>query len=94
MPKSTLSRSDSSSSDKQARHPVARSALLPNLRLLDVVLVANLADDLLENVLDRDEAGRAAVLVAHDRDVRAARLKFAQLFVDALGDRNECRRLE
>src|SRR5207249_1591825 len=32
-------------------------------RLLDVVLILDLADDLLEQVLDRDEAGRPAVLV-------------------------------
>ena len=50
-----------------ARDPVSRRSFLLDLRLLDVVLVANLADDLLENVFNRHEARRAAVLVAHDR---------------------------
>ncbi len=34
-----------------------------------VVLVVDLADDLLEDVLERDDPGRAAVLVDHDREV-------------------------
>ena len=88
-------RSRRSASSSSGTRPDTQSASLPSCsiwRLLDVVLVADLADDLLEDVLDRDEAGRAAVLVAHDGDVRAARLEFAQLRVDALRDRNERRR--
>jgi hypothetical protein len=54
-----------------------------NRRLLDVVLVANLADDLLENVFDGHEPRSAAIFVAHNRDVTSARLKFAQLRVDS-----------
>src|SRR5262245_38173789 len=42
---------------------------------LDVVLVANLADDLLEQVLDGHQARRAAVLVDDDRDLRLLPLK-------------------
>ena len=38
-------------------------------RFFCVVLILNLADDLLEDVLDRHQAGRAAVLVGDDRDV-------------------------
>ena len=40
-------------------------------RLLLVVLVLDLADDLLDQVLDGDEAGRPAVLVEDDGDVDA-----------------------
>ena len=43
--------------------------------LLDVVLVLDLADDLLDQVLDGDQAGRAAVLVEHDGDVDLAALE-------------------
>src|SRR5437763_9988685 len=49
-----------------ARHPVAAVALLLNLGFLDVVLVADLADDFLEDVLDGDEARGAAIFVADD----------------------------
>ena len=52
-------------------------------RLLDVVLVLDLADDLLEQVLDRDQAGRSAVLVEHDRDVDLAALELVEQVVDA-----------
>ena len=41
------------------------------LGLVEVVLVLDVADDLLEHVLDRDQPGDAAVLVDHDRDVVA-----------------------
>ncbi len=51
-------------------------------RLLDVVLVLDLADDLLEQVLDRDEAGRAAVLVEDDRDVDLPALELVEQVVD------------
>ena len=52
-------------------------------RLLLVVLVLDLADDLLEQVLDRDQAGRAAVLVEHDREVDLAPLELVEQVVDA-----------
>ena len=42
--------------------PRARSAL---------GAVVDLADDLLEQILERDDARRAAVLVDHDRELRA-----------------------
>ena len=54
-------------------------------RLLDVVLVLDLADDLFDQVLDRDQPGRAAVLVDDDRDVHAALLHLVQQLVDLLG---------
>ena len=69
-------------------------------RLLDVVLVLDLADDLLEQVLDRHETRRATVLVEHDRDVDLAPLELVQQVVDRhrLGheyrrpqQRSECR---
>ena len=47
----------------------SRPRQLLDERLLHVVLVGDLADDLLDDVLDRDQAGGAAVLVDDDRDV-------------------------
>ncbi len=41
------------------------------LVVLDVELVIDVADDLLDDVLDRDQSGDAAVLVDHDRHVVA-----------------------
>ena len=52
-------------------------------RLLLVVLVLDLADDLLEQVLDGHEAGGPAVLVEHDRDVDLAPLELVEQVVDA-----------
>jgi hypothetical protein len=44
-----------------------------DVRLVAVVLVGDLADDLLDEVLQRDDPGGAAVLVDDDRDVAGAR---------------------
>src|SRR6185437_3281038 len=59
-----------------ARHPAdqeeALGLLADVLVVLDVELVVDLADDLLEDVLDRHQAGNAAVLVDHDGHVVAA----------------------
>src|SRR5207244_1201069 len=46
-----------------------------------VVFVGDLADDLLEEVFHRDDAGGAAVLVDHDGHVELARLHRAQQVV-------------
>ena len=51
---------------------------------LDVVLVGDLADDLLEQVLERDQPGRAAVLVDDDGHVELLGLHLAQELGDAL----------
>ena len=51
-------------------------------RLFDVILVLDLADDLFEQVLDRHQAGSAAVLVHHDRDMHLARFEIPQQGVD------------
>ena len=61
-------------------------------RLLLVVLVLDLADDLLEEVLDRHQARRAAVLVEHDRDVDLAPLELVEQVVDRHRLRHEHRR--
>ena len=58
-------------------------------RFFAVVLVLDLADDLLEQILDRDEAGRAAVLVDDDGDVHLALAQLGQQLVDALRLRDE-----
>ena len=52
--------------------------------LVGVALVLDLAHDLLENVLQRDDAGRAAELVDHDREMARAPLEVAQLAVERL----------
>ena len=49
-----------------------------------VVFVANLADDLLEQIFHRYQAGRAAVFIEHDRKRKLAALHLAQQFGDAL----------
>ena len=51
-------------------------------RLLLVVLVLDLAHDLLDEVLDGDEAGRAAVLVEDDGDMDAPPLQAVEEVVD------------
>ena len=65
------------------------SAQALDRRTLDVVLVGDLADDLLEDVLDGDQAGGAAVLVDHDHQVRAGGLHLGQQVVDRLGLRTK-----
>ena len=70
--------------DLAAEHE--RAVALVDDRLgLDVVLVANLADDLLEQVLDRHQAGGAAVLVDDDRDLHLLALELLQQLGHALG---------
>ena len=70
--------------------PVRREDL--DLGLLDVVLVGDLPDDLLEQVLDGDQAGHAAVLVDDHRQVHRAGLHLAQQVVGrlALGNEHGC----
>ena len=52
---------------------------------LDVVFVADLADDLLEKILDGDEAGGAAVFVDDDRHLDLPALELLQQLRHALG---------
>ena len=52
--------------------------------LLDVVLVLDVADDLLDQVLDGDQAGGPAVLVDHDRDVAAGEAHLGEHLVHPL----------
>jgi len=59
--------------------------------LVLVVLVVDLADDLLQDVLDRHQAGHAAVLVDHDRHVVARKPELLEQDVEALGFRNHHR---
>ena len=54
-------------------------------RLLAVELVDDLAHQLLDEVLERDQAGGAAVLVDHDRHVELLGLHLGQQLGDALG---------
>src|SRR6478735_9572751 len=61
------------------------------LLVLDVVFVIDLAHDLLDHILDRDQSGDAAVLVPGDGHVIAADTQFPQQHVDALGFRHEHR---
>ena len=50
-----------------------------------VGLVGDLADDLLDDVLDRDDPGRAAVLVDDDRELGPLALQVGQQVVERLG---------
>jgi hypothetical protein len=50
---------------------------------LDVVLIADFADNLLQQILDCHESRRAAVLVDDDGDLHLLPLEFLQQFVDA-----------
>ena len=59
---------------------------------LAVVLVGDLADDLLDDVLDRHQAGGAAVLVDDDRHVRLVALHLAQQVVHRLALGHEVQR--
>src|ERR1051325_5239762 len=56
-------------------------------RLFVVVLVGDLADDLFQDVLDRDQPGGTAVLVDHDGHVATLRLHLAEQLVDRLAVR-------
>ena len=62
------------------------------LAVVEVVLVLDVADDLLQHVLDGDEARDAAVLVDDDRDVVAVGAELAQQHVEALRLGDEHRR--
>ena len=57
--------------------------------VVDVVLIADVADDLLEHVFDRDQAGHAAVLIHDDRHVVMADAELLEQHVEALALRNE-----
>ena len=67
-------------------------ALVGDRLALDVVLVANLADDLFEQVLDGDQAGGAAVLVDDDGHLRLPPLHLLQQLRHALALGHEMRR--
>ena len=56
---------------------------------LDVVLVLDLADELFDDVLDRDQARRASVLVDDHRQRSATRLQLLQKLCDPLGFRHQ-----
>ena len=67
----------------------ARLLLLDRGNLRGVVFVVDLADDLLEDVLDGQQSGDAAVFVHDDGDVIAAATKFLQQRVQPLALGNE-----
>ena len=69
-----------------AEHPGV-VGLLDDRLGLDVVLVANLANQFLDEVLDRDEARRAAVLVHHQGGLRTRALQFLEQLRRPLGGR-------
>ena len=69
-------------------------ALVDDRLGLDVVLVADLADDLLDQVLERDQPGGAAVLVDHDGHLEPVALELPQQLEDPLGLRHEVGRTD
>src|SRR4051795_10193491 len=74
------------------RHSEGPVGQLGRLDLVGVVLVGDLADDLLEQVLDGDQPGGAAVLVDDDGDVLARGLHLRQQGINLLGLRHVERR--
>ena len=71
--------------------PVAAISLGDDVvfRFVEIVLILDVADDLFEHVLDRHEAGHAAVFIDDDRDVVAIGAEIAQQHVQPLGFRDE-----
>src|SRR5262245_39032745 len=69
-------------------------ALVDNRLGLDVVFITNLADDLFEHVLDRDEPGGAAVLIHHDGDLGLLALKLLQQLGHTFAFRDDGRRAQ
>jgi hypothetical protein len=59
------------------------------LVFVDVKLVVNFADDLLEHIFNRDQAGGTAEFVNDDRQVVAVAPKFTQQVVEPLAFRDE-----
>ena len=75
-----------------AAHDVLAFAVLADVHVLvDVVLVVDVADDLLDHVFDGHEAGDAAVFVGDDGHVHARAAELAQQHVEPLGFRHEHR---
>src|SRR5687768_15255214 len=74
-----------------ARYRVRLLARLRDLLALVLVLVGDLADDLLEEVLDRGEPGYSPVLVHDDRHPQVAPLELAQELRDLFRLRHEVR---
>src|SRR4029078_11533858 len=65
-------------------------AFLANVEIvLDVVLIADVADDLLQHVLDGHQSGHAAILVDDYCHVMMAGAEFLQQHVEALALGNE-----
>src|SRR6185437_37245 len=58
------------------------------LIVLDIELIVDVADDLFDDILDRDQTRYAAVLIYHDGHVIAAAAKFLEQHVEALGFRH------
>ena len=77
-------------------HPVAPRVVDLDVAvgLVEVVLVLDVADDLLQDVLDRHQPAGAAVLVDDDRHVVARHAELAQQHVEALRLGDEYRRAQ
>lgn len=56
---------------------------------LDIVLVLNVAHDLLEHILDGDHAGHATIFIHDDGNVIAIHTKVAQHHIEPLGLRHK-----
>ena len=93
LPSSTSSLTWSASATSSSRQAAVRQdfAFADSFeeRFFGVVFVLNLADDLFEDVLDRDDPGRAPVFVDDDREMHAATLQFVQQIVDPLRFRHD-----
>ena len=76
---------------RRGHAPVVRVDLL-DVGILPVVFVDDLADDLLEDVLDRDQPRSAAVFVDDDRNVLLVALHLLEEHIGQLALRHENRR--
>src|SRR5438094_7350037 len=77
---------------KQAADQILAAAKVEDGDLFLLVLVGDLADDLLDDVLEGDDPRRAAILVDDDGDLHVLALQLAQQFGDLLRLRDEVRR--
>ncbi len=77
----------------RAAHRKIAGIVAPDVGLVLLIeFIVDFADDLLQRILDRHQAGNAAVFIHDDRHVIAIAAEFLQQHVDALGLRHEHRR--
>ena len=74
---------------QRAHREFARALLADGLIILDVMLIVDLADNLLDDVFDGHQAAHAAVFIDHHGDVIVAAAKFLEQHIEPLALGNE-----